>query len=212
MAKGILGKKIGMTQFFMDDGRALPVTVIEAGPCVVVQKKTVEKDGYNAIQLGFMDVKEHRINKPKQGHFKKANVPYKKYLREFKPDNIEDYQVGQQITADIFQPGSKVDVSGISLGKGFAGVIKRWGAHRGPMAHGSKYHRRVGSMSAGTSPGRVFKNKHLPGHMGARRVTVQGLEVVKADPERNLLLLKGSIPGRRGSIVEVKYSMKNKKQ
>lgn len=212
MAKGILGRKIGMTQLFMEDGRALPVTVVEAGPCVVVQKKTSEKDGYNAVQLGFSDIKEHKLNKPLQGHFKVVNVPYKKYLKEFKPDNIDEYQVGQEITVDIFEPGVKVDVSGISLGKGFAGVIKRWGAHRGPMAHGSKYHRRVGSMSAGTSPGRVFKNKRLPGHKGSCRVTIQGLEVVKTDPERNLLLIKGSVPGKRGSIIEIKYSIKNKKR
>lgn len=209
VAQGILGKKIGMMQFFTDDGRALPVTVVEAGPCVVIQKKTVDKDGYNAIQVGFMDVKEHRLNKPQRGHFKKANVPYKKYIKEFKTDNVNDYQVGQNITVDIFESGNKVDVTGISLGKGFAGAIKRWGYHRGPMAHGSKYHRRVGSMGAGTSPGRVFKSKRMPGHMGARRVTVKGLEVVKVDPERNVLLLKGSIPGRRGGIVEIKRSAKD---
>ncbi|WP_029687936.1 50S ribosomal protein L3 [Thermoanaerobacter sp. A7A] len=210
MKKGILGRKHGMTQIFNEKGEVIPVTVIEAGPCVVVQKKTVEADGYNAIQVGFGDVKEKRLTKPLIGHFKKAGVPFKRYLREFRLDDISGYGVGSEIKVDIFKPGDKVDVTGISKGKGFAGVVKRYGANRGPMSHGSKYHRRVGSMGATTDPGRTFKGKIMPGHMGHERVTIQNLEVVKVDPELNLLLVKGSVPGPKGSLLIIKDSVKSK--
>lgn len=210
MKKGILGKKHGMTQIFDEKGEVIPVTVIEAGPCVVVQKKTVETDGYNAIQVGFGDVKEKKLTKPLIGHFKKAGVPFKRYLREFRLDDISGYEVGSEIKVDIFKPGDRVDVTGISKGKGFAGVVKRYGANRGPMSHGSKYHRRVGSMGATTDPGRTFKGKIMPGHMGHERVTIQNLEVVKVDPELNLLLVKGSVPGPKGSLLIIKDSVKSK--
>ncbi|ABY94043.1 50S ribosomal protein L3 [Thermoanaerobacter brockii subsp. lactiethylicus] len=210
MKKGILGRKHGMTQIFDEKGEVIPVTVIEAGPCVVVQKKTVETDGYNAIQVGFGDVKEKRLTKPLIGHFKKAGVPFKRYLREFRLDDISGYEVGSEIKVDIFKPGDRVDVTGISKGKGFAGVVKRYGANRGPMSHGSKYHRRVGSMGATTDPGRTFKGKIMPGHMGHERVTIQNLEVVKVDPELNLLLVKGSVPGPKGSLLIIKDSVKSK--
>jgi large subunit ribosomal protein L3 len=210
MKKGILGRKHGMTQIFDEKGEVIPVTVIEAGPCVVVQKKTTETDGYNAIQVGFGDVKEKRLTKPLIGHFKKAGVPFKRYLREFRLDDVSGYEVGSEIKVDIFKPGDRVDVTGISKGKGFAGVVKRYGASRGPMSHGSKYHRRVGSMGATTDPGRTFKGKIMPGHMGHKRVTVQNLEVVKVDPELNLLLVKGSVPGPKGSLLIIKDSVKSK--
>lgn len=210
MKKGILGRKHGMTQIFDEKGEVIPVTVIEAGPCVVVQKKTVETDGYNAIQVGFGDVKEKRLTKPLIGHFKKAGVLFKRYLREFRLDDISGYEVGSEIKVDIFKPGDRVDVTGISKGKGFAGVVKRYGANRGPMSHGSKYHRRVGSMGATTDPGRTFKGKIMPGHMGHERVTIQNLEVVKVDPELNLLLVKGSVPGPKGSLLIIKDSVKSK--
>ncbi|MDI3529723.1 MAG: large subunit ribosomal protein [Thermoanaerobacter sp.] len=210
MKKGILGRKHGMTQIFDEKGEVIPVTVIEAGPCVVVQKKTVETDGYNAIQVGFGDVKEKRLTKPLIGHFKKAGVPFKRYLREFRLDDVSGYEVGSEIKVDIFKPGDRVDVTGISKGKGFAGVVKRYGANRGPMSHGSKYHRRVGSMGATTDPGRTFKGKIMPGHMGHERVTIQNLEVVKVDPELNLLLVKGSVPGPKGSLLIIKDSVKSK--
>lgn len=210
MKKGILGKKHGMTQIFDEKGEVIPVTVIEAGPCVVVQKKTVEKDGYNAIQVGFGDVSEKKLNKPLLGHFKKAGVSPKRYLREFRLDDISGYEVGAEIKVDIFKPGDRVDVTGISKGKGFAGVIKRYGARRGPMSHGSKYHRRVGSMGATTDPGRTFKGKKMPGRMGSDRVTIQNLEVVKVDPELNLLVVKGSVPGPKGSLLIIRDSVKSK--
>ncbi|AAM25435.1 MAG: 50S ribosomal protein L3 [Caldanaerobacter subterraneus] len=210
MKKGILGKKHGMTQIFDEKGEVIPVTVIEAGPCVVVQKKTVEKDGYNAIQVGFGDVSEKKLNKPLLGHFKKAGVSPKRYLREFRLDDISGYEVGTEIKVDIFKPGDRVDVTGISKGKGFAGVIKRYGARRGPMSHGSKYHRRVGSMGATTDPGRTFKGKKMPGRMGSDRVTIQNLEVVKVDPELNLLVVKGSVPGPKGSLLIIRDSVKSK--
>jgi large subunit ribosomal protein L3 len=210
MKKGILGRKHGMTQIFDEKGEVIPVTVIEAGPCVVVQKKTTETDGYNAIQVGFGDVKEKRLTKPLIGHFKKAGVPFKRYLREFRLDDVSGYEVGSEIKVDIFKPGDRVDVTGISKGKGFAGVVKRYGANRGPMSHGSKYHRRVGSMGATTDPGRTFKGKIMPGHMGHERVTIQNLEVVKVDPELNLLLVKGSVPGPKGSLLIIKDSVKSK--
>jgi len=210
MKKGILGKKLGMTQVFAEDGTVIPVTVVEAGPCVVTQIKTMEKDGYNAIQVGFGDIREKLVNKPLKGHFEKGGVPLKRYLREFKFDNMDEYQVGNVIKADIFSKGDRVDVVGRTKGKGFTGSIKRWNQHRGPMSHGSKYHRGPGSMSANTSPGRVLKTKKLPGRMGNERVTVQNLEVVKADAEKNLLLIKGAVPGPRGSLLIIKESVKQK--
>lgn len=207
MRKGILGKKVGMTQVFDESGQVIPVTVIQAGPCVVVQKKSAASDGYNALQVGFEPVKEKRVNKPLRGHFSKASLTPFRYLRELRLENVQDYQVGQEIKADVFNPGEKVDVTGISRGKGFAGGIKRHGFHRGPMEHGSKYHRRPGSLAA-KGPARVFKGRRLPGHMGAERVTVQGLEVIKNDPERNLLLVKGSVPGPRRGLLVIKNSVK----
>ncbi|HHW06081.1 MAG TPA: 50S ribosomal protein L3 [Clostridia bacterium] len=207
--KGILGKKLGMTQVFNDEGMVIPVTVIEAGPCVVVQKKTVENDGYTAVQLGFEARSERRVNKPLKGHFAKAGVKPFHYLREFKVENADDYQVGQEIKVDVFAAGDKVDVKGISKGKGFAGGVKRHGFGRGPMAHGSKYHRRPGSLGA-KGPARVFKGRKLPGHMGHRTVTVQNLEVVKTIPERNLLLVKGAVPGPRKGLLVITQSKKAK--
>lgn len=208
MQKGILGKKVGMTQVFDDDGNVIPVTVIEAGPVKVVQKKTLEKDGYQAIQVGFEDKKPNRVNKPEKGHFDKAGVEYKKYLREFRLDDVDGYEVGQEIKVDVFKPGDKVDVTGISKGKGFQGVIKRWNQRRGPMSHGSKYHRGVGSMGGSSFPSRTFKGKKLPGRMGGRRVTVLNLEVVKVDSEHNLLLVKGAVPGPKGGLLIIKDSVK----
>lgn len=208
MKKAILGKKLGMTQVFLEDGKVVPVTVVEAGPCPVVQKKTIENDGYSAVQVGFGNISEKNATKPRQGHFKKAGVACMRYLREFRLDDAESFEVGQEIKADIFAPGDKVDVSGISKGKGFAGVIKRWNQHRGPMSHGSRYHRRPGSMGACSSPSKVFKSKHLPGHMGVESVTVQNLEVVRVDAERNFMLVKGAFPGARGSLVVIKATVK----
>jgi len=209
MKKAILGKKIGMTQIFDENGKHVPVTVIEAGPCVVVQKKTTENDGYNAIQVGFLDVKENRVNKPLKGHFEKAGVTPKRTLKEFRLDDISSYEIGSEIKADIFAPGDKVDVTGISKGKGYQGVIKRHNQGRGPMAHGSKYHRGVGAMAGASYPGRVLKGKKLPGHMGAEKVTVQKLEVVRVYHEKNLILVKGAVPGPKKSIVMLKDSVKN---
>ncbi|HOJ81136.1 MAG TPA: 50S ribosomal protein L3 [Clostridiales bacterium] len=209
MSKFILGKKIGMTQVFDENGIVIPVTVIHAGPCAVVQKKTVENDGYTAIKLGFEDVPEKKLNKPEKGLFSKINVTPKKYLREFRTEDIDKFEVGQQINvADMFSSGDRIDVSGISKGKGFQGVMKRFGSSRGPETHGSKYHRRVGTMGAGTSPGRVFKGKKLPGHMGLEKVTVQNLDVVKVDSERNLMLVKGAVPGPKGGLVIVRDTVK----
>lgn len=210
MKKAIIAKKIGMTQIFTEAGLLIPVTVLEAGPCVVTQKKTVESDGYDAIQVGFGEVKEKNVNKPTKGHFAKAGVEPKKVLKEFRLDSISEYEVGQEIKADIFAAGDKVDVSGISKGKGYQGSIKRHGQHRGPMAHGSKYHRSLGSLSSGTSPGKVKKGKKMPGHMGSVSVTVQNIEVVRADSEKNLLLLKGAVPGNKGSVVVIKETVKSK--
>ena len=208
MKKGIIGRKIGMTQVFDEKGNVIPVTVIEAGPCVVAQIKTAETDGYNALQLGFGDVKEKHINKPEKGHFAKSKIENKKHLREFRLDSIEGIKVGDEIKADIFQNGEKVDVQGISKGKGFQGVIKRHGQHRGPMGHGSMYHRRPGSMGSTSTPGRVFKGKKLPGHMGRLTVTIQNLEVVRVDMDKNVILVKGSVPGAKGSILKVKSAIK----
>ena len=211
MKKGIIGRKIGMTQIFDEKGNVIPVTVIEAGPCVVAQVKTIETDGYNAVQLGFGDVKDKHINKPEAGHFAKAKLANKKHLREFKLENVENYKVGDEIKADVFEAGEKIDVQGITKGKGFQGVIKRHGQHRGPMGHGSMYHRRPGSMGSTSTPGRVFKGKKLPGHMGRNTVTIQNLDVVKVDMDKNVILVKGSVPGAKGSILKVKSAVKASK-
>lgn len=204
--KGILGKKLGMTQVFTAEGSVVPVTVVEAGPVVITQIKTMENDGYQAIQVGYGDVKEKALNKPKKGHLAKAGV-LKRNLKEFRVDSIDGFEVGQEIKADLFAEGEKIDVSGISKGKGFQGPIKRHGQSRGPESHGSRYHRRPGSMGACSYPGRVFKNKKLAGHMGSVKVTVKNLEVVKVDAEKNLLLIKGAIPGAKGSVVTVKEAL-----
>lgn len=208
MKKAILGKKIGMTQVFTEDGNLVPVTVIEAGPCPVVQKKTEEVDGYAAVQVGFVDKKEKKANKPEKGHFAKANVPVKRYLKEFKLDNAAELNVGDVLGVDQFADGDVLDVTGTSKGHGYAGTIKRWGTHRGPMAHGSHCHRGPGSLGACSSPSRVFKGKKLPGHMGVDTVTIQNLDLVKVDTERNLLLVKGSVPGPKGGLLVVKNAVK----
>ena len=211
--KTLIGRKVGMTQIFNENGTVIPVTVIEAGPCPVVQIKTVETDGYDAVQLGFGEVKETKINKPENGHLKKANVKAVKHLREFKacPECLSTIKVGDEIKVDTFAVGDKVDIQGITKGKGFQGVIKRHGQSRGPMGHGSMYHRRPGSMGSTSTPGRVFKGKNLPGHMGVETVTVQNLEVVKVDLDKNALLIKGSVPGNKGSILKIKYAVKASK-
>lgn len=212
MNKFILGKKIGMTQIFNDAGLAIPVTVIQAGPCAVVQKKTVENDGYTAIKLGFSEVQEKKLNKPDKGLFAKIKVTSKKYLKEFRTDDVDKYEVGQEVKVeDMFADGDIIDVSGISKGKGFQGTIKRYGQKGGPETHGSMYHRRPGSMGAGTSPGRVYKGKKQPGHMGADKITVQNLNVVKVDTQRNLLLVKGAVPGPKGGLIVVKGAVKSGK-
>ncbi|NLI54969.1 MAG: 50S ribosomal protein L3 [Clostridiales bacterium] len=208
MKKAILGKKIGMTQMFRADGTMIPVTVIQAGPCPVIQKKTVGTDGYEAVQVGFGEIREKLANKPKTGHFAKAGVKPLRYMREFKLDDVAGYEVGQVIKADMFAEGDKIDVRGTSKGKGFQGVIKRHNQHRGKMTHGSHYHRGVGSMSANSSPSRVFKSKNLPGHMGSETVTIQNLEVVRVDAERDLLLVKGAVPGPKGGLVSVTSTVK----
>ena len=211
MKKGIIGRKIGMTQIFDEKGNVIPVTVIEAGPCVVAQVKTAETDGYNAIQLGFGEVKDKHINKPEAGHFAKAKLANKKHLREFRLEDISNYKVGDEIKLDIFEAGERIDVQGTSKGKGFQGVIKRHGQHRGPMGHGSMYHRRPGSMGSTSTPGRVFKGKKLPGHMGKVTVTIQNLDVVRVDTDKNVLLVKGSVPGPKGAILKVKSTVKASK-
>lgn len=208
--KNILGKKIGMTQIFLEDGVVVPVTVVEAGPVKVIQKKTVDKEGYNAIQVGFEDKKENRVNKPLKGHFDKAGVEYKKHIREFIVDNPDEFEIGQEIKVDVFEQGDKVDVVGISKGKGTQGPIKRHNYSRGPESHGSKYHRAGGARAAAADPGRVFKGTKGMGRMGNERVTVQNLEVVRVDTDRNLLLIKGAVPGPKGGLLIVKETVKNK--
>ena len=212
MKKAILGKKIGMTQIFVDDGRLVPVTVVEAGPCTVTMVKTVATDGYEAVQVGFGELSEQKakklLNKPEQGHFAKAGVAPARHLREFRFEDISTYSVGDVIKCDVFADGDKIDVIGTSKGHGYTGVIQRWNQHTGPMSHGSKYHRGVGSLSANSDPSRVFKNKKMAGQYGCERVTIQNLEVVKVDAERNLLMIKGAIPGANGSLVMVRDAIK----
>lgn len=208
MKKAIIATKIGMTQIFKEDGTLIPVTVLQAGPCVVTQKKTVENDGYDALQLGFGNVKNKHVTSPIKGHFAKAGVEPKKVLKEFKFENSNEYELGSEVNVSVFEIGDKVDISGISKGKGFQGAIKRHNQHRGPMSHGSKYHRGVGSLSSATTPGRVKKGKKMPGHMGAEKVTIQNLEVVRVDSDKNLLLIKGAVPGNKGSILVIKESVK----
>ena len=209
MKKALLGKKVGMTQIFDENGKVIPVTVIEAGPCTVVQVKTKDADGYEAVQLGFGEVKAKKVTKPAAGHFKKANVEPKKHLREFRLEEIS-YNVGDELKADVFTAGESVDITGTTKGKGFQGVIKRHGQSRGPMGHGSMYHRRPGSMGPTSTPGRVFKGKKLPGHMGMQQVTIQNLEIVSVDLDKNVILVKGSVPGNKGAILKIKDSVKSK--
>ena len=204
MKKAILTTKVGMTQIFNEDGVLTPVTVLQAGPCVVTQVKTVENDGYAAVQVGFGDIREKLVNKPMKGHFAKAGVAPKRFVREFRFEDAESYAVGQEIKADMFAAGDNIDATAKSKGKGFQGAIKRHGQSRGPMAHGSKYHRHAGSNGSATTPGRVFKGKKMPGHMGAVKVTVQNLEVVRVDAEQNLILVKGAVPGPKKSLVMIK--------
>ncbi|AND86128.1 50S ribosomal protein L3 [Clostridium tyrobutyricum] len=208
MKKAILGKKLGMTQIFDENKKVVPVTVIEAGPCVIIQKKTIEKDGYEAIQIGFDDIREKLVNKPLKGHFQKSNVALKRFVKEFKLEDIDSYEVGQEIKADIFEKGDKVDISGVSKGKGFQGTIKRWNAQRGPMSHGSKFHRAVGSMGAASDPSRTFKNMKMPGHMGNVNSTVINLQIAKVIPEKNLILIKGGVPGPNKGFVTIKSTIK----
>ena len=208
MKKAILATKVGMTQIFDENGVLIPVTVLQAGPCVVTQVKTVDNDGYKAVKVGFVDKREKLVNKPVKGHFDKAGVSYKRYVRELKLENAEEYSVKDEIKADIFAAGDKIDATAISKGKGFQGAIKRHGQHRGPMAHGSKFHRHQGSNGSATTPGRVFKGKGMPGQMGNKQITIQNLEIVKVDAENNLLLVKGSVPGPKKSLVTVKETVK----
>ena len=208
MKKAILATKVGMTQIFDENGVLIPVTVLQAGPCVVTQVKTVDNDGYKAVQVGFVDKREKLVNRPVKGHFDKAGVSYKRYVRELKLENAEEYSVKDEIKADIFAAGDKIDATAISKGKGFQGAIKRHGQHRGPMAHGSKFHRHQGSNGSATTPGRVFKGKGMPGQMGNKQITIQNLEIVKVDAENNLLLVKGSVPGPKKSLVTVKETVK----
>ncbi|SFR63963.1 50S ribosomal protein L3 [Anaeromicropila populeti] len=208
MKRAILTTKVGMTQIFNDEGVLIPVTVLQAGPCVVTQVKTCENDGYSAVQVGFGEIREKLVNKPETGHFKKAGVSVKRYVKEFKFENSEEYVAGQEIKADIFKEGDKIDATATSKGKGFQGAIKRHGQSRGPMGHGSKFHRHAGSNGACSDPSKVFKGKHMPGHMGAVQVTTQNLEVVKVDIENNLILVKGAVPGPKKSMVEIRESVK----
>lgn len=210
MKKAILATKVGMTQIFNEDGALVPVTVLQAGPCVVTQVKTVDNDGYSAVQVGFVDKREKLVNKPQKGHFDKAGVSYKRYVREFRIDDADELnvKVKDEIKADVFAAGDKIDATAISKGKGFQGAIKRHGQSRGPMAHGSKYHRHAGSNGACSDPSKVFKGKKMPGHMGANKVTIQNLEVVKVDAENNLILVKGAVPGPKKSLVTIKETVK----
>ena len=224
MKKAILATKVGMTQIFNEDGSLIPVTVLQAGPCVVTQVKTMDNDGYSAVQVGFVDKKEkiinkdkggkkevihrHGVNKPLQGHFKKAGVSSKRYVRELKLENAEEFALGNEIKADIFEVGDRVDATAISKGKGFQGAIKRLGQSRGPMTHGSKFHRHQGSNGSATTPGRVFKGKGMPGHMGNKKITIQNLEIVKVDAENNLILIKGAVPGPKKALVTIKETVK----
>ena len=209
MKKAILATKVGMTQIFNEDGMLIPVTVLQAGPCVVTQVKTDENDGYTAVQVGFGDIREKLVNKPETGHFAKAGVAVKRFVKEFRFENAAEYEVGQEIKADIFAAGDHIDATAVSKGKGFQGAIKRHGQSRGPMAHGSKYHRHAGSNGACSDPSKVFKGKHMPGHMGNVQVTVQNLEIVRVDTENNLLLVKGAVPGPKKSMVTIKETVKS---
>ena len=211
MKKAILATKVGMTQIFNEDGALTPVTVLQAGPCVVTQVKTLENDGYEAVQVGFADKREKLVNKPMKGHFDKAGVSYKRFVREFRFENASEYNVKDEIKADIFAAGDKIDATAISKGKGFQGAIKRHGQSRGPMAHGSKFHRHQGSNGSATTPGRVFKGKGMPGQMGAKRITIQNLEVVRVDAENNIILVKGAVPGPKKSLVTLKETVKTDK-
>ena len=208
MKKAILATKVGMTQIFNEDGALVPVTVLQAGPCVVTQVKTADNDGYSAVQVGFVDKREKLVSKPQKGQFDKAGVSYKRYVREFRLENAEEFNVKDEIKADVFAAGDKVDATAISKGKGFQGAIKRHGQSRGPMAHGSKYHRHAGSNGACSDPSKVFKGKKMPGHMGAKQITVQNLEIVKVDVENNLILVKGAVPGPKKSLVTIKETVK----
>ena len=208
MKKSILGRKLGMTQIFNEAGKVVPVTVIQAGPCVVLQKKTVDTDGYDAIKVGFEDIREKLVNKPNKGQFTKANAKLKRFVKELRLEDISNYEVGSEFKADVFNVGEKIDVTGTSIGKGFQGVIKRWHSARGPVTHGSKFHRAVGSMGASSFPSRTFKGKKLPGHMGNRKSTMLNLEVVRVDLERNLLLVKGAVPGPKKGLVIIRDSVK----
>ena len=211
MKKAILATKVGMTQIFNEDGVLVPVTVLQAGPCVVTQVKTVENDGYKAVQVGFVDKRDKLVSKPVKGHFDKAGVSYKRYVREFRFENASEYSVKDEIKADIFAAGDKIDATAVSKGKGFQGAIKRHGQHRGPMAHGSKFHRHQGSNGSATTPGRVFKGKGMPGHMGNVKVTIQNLEIVRVDAENSLILVKGAVPGPKKSLVTIKETVKARK-
>ena len=211
MKKAILATKVGMTQIFNEDGVLTPVTVLQAGPCVVTQVKTAENDGYDAVQVGYVDKREKLVTKPVKGHFDKAGVSYKRYVREFRFENASEYSVKDEIKADIFAAGDKIDATAVSKGKGFQGAIKRHGQHRGPMAHGSKFHRHQGSNGSATTPGRVFKGKGMPGHMGNVKVTIQNLEIVRVDAENSLILVKGAVPGSKKSLVTIKETVKARK-
>lgn len=211
MKKAILATKVGMTQIFNEDGALVPVTVLQAGPCVVTQVKTVDNDGYSAVQVGFTDKREKLVSKPVKGHFDKAGVSYKRYVREFRFENAEEYNVKDEIKADVFAAGDKIDATAIAKGKGFQGAIKRHGQSRGPMAHGSKYHRHAGSNGSCSDPSKVFKGKKMPGHMGAKQITIQNLEVVRVDAENNLILVKGAVPGPKKSLVTIKETVKSAK-
>jgi len=208
MKKAILATKVGMTQIFNEDGVLTPVTVLQAGPCVVTQVKTVENDGYSAVQVGFIDKREKLVNKPMKGQFDKAGVSYKRFVRELKLEDVENYALGQEIKADVFEAGEKIDATAVSKGKGFQGAIKRHGMSRGPMTHGSKYHRHAGSNGAASDPSKVFKGKKMPGQMGNKKITIQNLEIVKVDTENNLLLIKGAVPGPKKSLVTIKETVK----